>query len=157
VVYGDSLNSAKGVMLMYNGTNWVTVGNAGFSTGGALLCDLTFNNGVAYVAYEDQYNNAYHCRVMSLSGGDWTSMGNINPSLEVYATPLGFIGSTPYLACMDTANNDKATVLTYDGSDWVTLGAPDFTAGPAWFLTGGVNDSAPYVAFSDGAVSNNKS
>jgi hypothetical protein len=43
--------------MMYNGTSWVNMGIAGFSSGTALSTSLAFNGSIPYVAFEDGANS----------------------------------------------------------------------------------------------------
>jgi len=60
----DYWNSTKATVMKYNGSNWVTVGSAGFSTGQAKFTSLAFDgSGTPYVAYTD-YGNGGNATVM---------------------------------------------------------------------------------------------
>ena len=63
---------------------------------------------------------------------------------------------TPYVAYNDGANNARATVMTFNGSDWLDVGAAGFSAGVAACISLALHPitGAPYVAYQDGA--NNK-
>jgi hypothetical protein len=50
--------------MMYNGTSWVNVGNAGFTAGAATWISLAFNGSTPYVAYTD-YGNGDKTTVMA--------------------------------------------------------------------------------------------
>ena len=61
---------------------------------------------------------------------------------------------TPYVAYMDGANSDKASVMKFNGSSWVNVGSTGFSAGQADYTSLALDASgAPYVAYSDGANS----
>jgi len=54
VPYSDSVNSKKATLMKFDGTNWTSVGNVGFSAGGALYTSVAFSPpGEPYVAYVD--------------------------------------------------------------------------------------------------------
>jgi hypothetical protein len=53
----DKGNSYKATVMKFDGSNWVNVGNAGFSAGDAWYTSLAFNqSGQPYVAYKDNWN-----------------------------------------------------------------------------------------------------
>lgn len=57
---------------------------------------------------------------------------------------------TKYVAYTDGANNDKATVMKYDGINWMTVGSAGFSSGTAYATSIAVdNNGTPYVAFQD--------
>ena len=89
----------------FNGTNWVNVGNAGFSAGTADWTSLAFSpkDNQPYVAYGD------------------------------YGSPF----------------NGNATVMKFNGTNWVNVGAEGFSANEAQFtcLAFSPYDSLPYVAY----------
>src|SRR5690606_8563375 len=64
-------------------------------------------------------------------------------------TSLAFNSSDePYVAFRDDANSDKATVMKFDGTDWVTVGTAGFSAGIASYTSLAFNSNdEPYVAF----------
>ena len=63
--------------MKFNGTNWVNVGNEGFSAGEADYTSLAFNssNGVPFIAYSD-YVNSQKATVMKFDGTNWVNVGN---------------------------------------------------------------------------------
>jgi hypothetical protein len=58
------------------------------------------------------------------------------------------------MAFDDGTNGSKASVMTYSGSSWVTLGAADFSAGLVNYPSLAVLNNVPYVAYVDNANSN---
>ena len=103
--------------MKFNGTNWVYVGNAGFSEGETDLTSLAFNpSGQPYVAYSD-WANGYKATVMKFDGTNWVNVGNAGFSAgSTCCESLGFNPSNgdPYVAYRDDADSGKATVMTYD-------------------------------------------
>jgi hypothetical protein len=57
-------NSSKATVMRFNGTNWMNVGNAGFTAGTASYTSLAFSqSGDPYVAYQD-WGNSQKATVM---------------------------------------------------------------------------------------------
>jgi len=58
-------------------------------------------------------------------------------------------GGTPYVAYSDSTNDAKATVMKYDGENWIPVGTPGFSDSgansPSLFISGGI----PYIAYGD--------
>ncbi|MEJ0073322.1 MAG: hypothetical protein WDN27_04565 [Candidatus Saccharibacteria bacterium] len=57
LAYWDNSQGHKATVEEYDGTDWVTVGVAGFSSGIAPYLSLALDNGIPYVAYRDGGNN----------------------------------------------------------------------------------------------------
>ena len=82
----------------------------------------------------------------------WTPVGAEGFSeSEAFSQSIAFIGETPYVAYMDRANDDKATVMKFTGEAWEAVGNAGFTPGKARSLSFAVSETTPYVAFSDEA------
>ena len=62
---------------------------------------------------------------------------------------LAFNGNIPYVAYMDYVNENKTTVMKFDGANWVNVGAVGFSEGLAGSQSIAINDATPYVAFED--------
>ncbi|MFN8323548.1 MAG: choice-of-anchor Q domain-containing protein [Chitinophagales bacterium] len=56
---------------------------------------------------------------------------------------------TPYVAYKDAANNDKTTVMKFDGTAWVTVGNAGFSADEASYQSLTIYNNIPYVAYRD--------
>ena len=100
------------------------------------------------------------------SAGNWSAISSLSLVLAVREevgvagfTPgtarelsLAFAkdGVTPYLAFQDGINENKATVMRFNGSSWETVGKAGFTSGGAFALSLAISKSGiPYVAFVD--------
>lgn len=70
---------------------------------------------------------------------------------EAFNQSITVIGETPYVAYMDRANGDKATVKKFDGENWVPVGAEGFSEGKVISLKLSASGETPYVAFCDDA------
>jgi hypothetical protein len=157
VAYSDYQNTwwkEKVSVMTFNGTNWVYVGNACFSAGGAGWESLAFSpmNNQPYVAYCDSANS-YKATVMTFNGTNWVNVGNVGFSVgQADYESLAFSPSDgqPYVAYMDKANSGKATVMKFSGTDWVSVGNPGFTPVGAWETSLAFSRSGvPYVAYAD--------
>jgi hypothetical protein len=156
VAYSDLVGSGlKATVMMFNGTNWVNVGNAGFSAGEADCISLAFSpsNNQPYVAYED-YGNSQKATVMTFNGTDWVNVGNAGFSAgETEYESLAFNPSNnqPYVAFEDKGNSGKATVMRFNGTNWVNVGNAGFSASDAWYISLAFSpwNDRPYVAYAD--------
>ena len=82
---------------------------------------------------------------------EWQNVGNAGFSAgEADYVSLVIDGSgTPYIAYEDGDNSDKATVMKYDGTSWVPVGAPGFSDGAVNNLSLAIDLDTPYIAYSD--------
>lgn len=145
-VINNTVNTAT--VMKFDGANWVTVGTAGFSAGGARDISLAFNsNDEPYVAYRGNSNKA---TVMKFDGSNWVTVGAAGFSAAgTEYTSLAFNSSDePYVAYRDAGNSQKTTVMKFDGTNWVTVGTAGFSVGVASYTSLAFNSSnEPYVAF----------
>jgi hypothetical protein len=69
------MNNIGTTVMKFDGTNWVNVGNAGFSSYAADYISLAFNtDGQPYVAYMDSWN-ANKATAMTFDGTHWVNVG----------------------------------------------------------------------------------
>jgi hypothetical protein len=153
VAYSDGLSGNKATVMKFDGSNWITVGSAGFSsTGGAYAISLAFApDGTPHVAYMDG-GNSTKATVMKYSGSSWVTVGSAGFSGgRADWTSLAFApDGTPFVAYQDETSNFKTTVMRYDGNDWVSVGSAGFSAGVADYQSFAVApDGIPYVAYRD--------
>ncbi|MGV8118949.1 MAG: hypothetical protein AB2L14_04205 [Candidatus Xenobiia bacterium LiM19] len=162
VAYQDSGNSSKATVMKFTGSNWETVGTAGFSAGTAYYTSLAvYDDGgtpVPYVAYQDSGNSS-KATVMKFTGSNWETVGTAGFSAgTAYYTSLAVYddGGTPvpYVAYRDVGNSDKATVMKFNGTSWETVGSAGFSDSTANYISFAVYDSEgtaiPYVGYRDG-------
>lgn len=157
VAYADYNSGTYGraTVMKYDGSNWVNVGSAGFSEGAAIYTSLFVDNGTPYVAYRDD-NNSGKATVMKYDGSNWVNVGNAGFSGEsmsytdVNYESLYIDNGTPYVAFRDKYDTGfKATVMKYDGTNWVPMGDVGFSASEASFTSLFVSNGILYVAYQD--------
>ncbi len=74
VAYEDIANSDKATVKRFDGTDWVTVGTAGFSESGAHDISLAFNsNDEPYVSFSRSED--LKVTVMKFDGAEWVTVG----------------------------------------------------------------------------------
>ena len=164
VAYGDAEHLTYGATVMrFNGGSWENVGTPGFSAGRTYNTSLYVYNGTPYVAYDDFFNSG--ATVMEYTGNFSTDTdAQSNDGWEYVGTPgfsegevsyLSFYmyEGTPYMAYMDVANSDKATVMRFNGDTWEDVGTPGFSAGTVYSTSLYVYEGTPYVAYQDVANS----
>jgi hypothetical protein len=112
----DYGNSLKATVMKFDGTNWMNVGNTGFSADEAWYTSLAFSpSGQPYVAYEDMSISG-KATVMKFNGTNWVNVGFVGFSKgQVWFPSVAFSPSgQPYVAYTDFGNDFKATVMKYD-------------------------------------------
>jgi len=159
VAYADNANNSKATVMKLNGTNWETVGNAGFSTGTSEYISLCVYAGTPYVAYAYSDTNGAdggRATVMEFNGTTWETVGNAGFSDGVANfTSLYIYNGIPYVAYKDDGNGGKATVMEFNGTTWETVGNAGFSPGYVAQSTLSFYNSTPYVAFADGSSDSN--
>jgi hypothetical protein len=155
VAYDDYQFQPEGqaTVMMFNDTNWVNVGIAGFSGGAAWYTSLAINpSGEPYVAYSDGSSYGGAVTVMKFDSSNWVYVGNpgFSASIADYVNlALSPTDGEPYVAYQDYAYDVQATVMKFDGLNWVNVGNPGFSPGHVTYTSIVFNpiDYLPYVAF----------
>ncbi len=152
--FTDVAHACKAFVMKFKGTNWLYVGNAGFSPSSAYYISLAYSpsDGQPYIAYQDE-NNQGKATVMKFNGIRWVYAGTAGGS----ASGAGYFylsfspsDSLPYIAYRDYAYLGKATVMEFDGINWGNIGMAGFSAAAAYFVSLAINSTGlPFVAFSD--------
>ncbi|UXX79966.1 hypothetical protein N7E81_02455 [Reichenbachiella carrageenanivorans] len=161
VAYRDEANGNKTTVMKYEDDQWQVVGTAGFSQGYATFQSLAFNGDVPYVAYRDDVNNR-KTTVMKYESGSWQVVGTkgFARTISARATAVSFTSESqslvfdngvPYIAFKDWSRSEKASVMKFDGTNWVQVGTAGFTAGATDYVTLKFASGVPYIAFEDGA------
>ena len=94
--------------------------------------------------------------VLCGDGSNWNLLGGSGiTGSDVQFVSLEFYNNTPYIAFADYRHAGKATVLSYDGSSWVSVGTSGFSAGYSAF-TEIMFDTAghPHLAYVDDSLAN---
>ncbi len=158
VVYKDYGNGYKASVKKFDGTNWVYVGQPGFSASNStfLYTTIAFSNaGEAWVAFRDN-SNGNKATVMKYDGTSWVIVGQAGFSAGACAyTTIKFNSSgVPYVAYVDDFNSNKASVMMFNGTSWVNEGQAAFSAGIcSWITFAFSNTDEPYVGFWDNTYS----
>ena len=144
-----------GVVMKFDGTQWVNVGNAGFTFDSIGYTSLAFSpvDTMPYVAFAAGCSSSLQAKVMKFDGSNWVYVGNggFSPGTAAF-TSLAFnpVDGQPYVAFMDLINSSKASVMKFDGNNWVYVGSPDFSARECNDIRIAFNSSGiPFVVYQD--------
>lgn len=134
--------------IVFMRTGWLKVGSA---TDVDRMDDgkIVFDDTVPYIGYNiDGFGLSVKKRV----GGVWTLVGaaNFTGGNAAYFD-IKFNAGVPYVSFADRANGDKASVMKFNGTAWVSVGARGFSTGAVYgtclaFSATGV----PYITYPDG-------
>lgn len=154
VAYRDGTQSDKATAKSFDGTNWVTVGSAGFSQGAAFGLSAAVYGTTPYVAYADMAHSG-QATVKSFDGSNWVSLANqgfTSYDVSDANTSIAFDNTgVPYLAVSNFDLGDKASVLQFNGSDaWDPIGTEGFSADYVDYLSLAFFGTTPYLAYADG-------
>ena len=134
---------------------WSYVGESGVSAGASYYTSLVIApDGTPYVAYEDDANG-YKATVMKFNGSNWVVVGTPGIGLEaVNSISLAIaLDGTPYLAYQSEdsfSGHDAATVMKFNGSNWVEVGFLSAEASNVAYTNLAIaSNGTPYVAYKD--------
>jgi hypothetical protein len=159
--YEDFSKSYKLVVKKFNGTQWLPIGTEGFSKGAAIYIHIVINpSGVPYILYRDAGISG-KAVVKKFNGTDWVSVGTEGFTPANFDNARGRLcfdkNGTPYVAYIDytTGINGKISVMKFDGTNWVLVGAKGFTSGVGSFCDIKTDASgAPLVSYANVANTN---
>jgi hypothetical protein len=158
--YGESVVSNTMTSAPDKGWFWTTKGNPRFSEyfteGMSLAID---SNNVPYVAFIENIGGGKKATVMTYNGTNWVAVGGRGFTTSGAFRASLAIGSdnVPYLAYSDNRDWDgngslytKATVVKFNGTSWVNVGAAGFSVKNTIInsLSFDLNN-VPYVAYQD--------
>ncbi len=157
VAFVDYAYSYKVTVMKYNGIEWVNIGIPGFSPSPAMEVSLAFDptDGKPCVVYANRVDNSRKLSMMKFNGTTWQFKGNENFSGGLSLSPsLAFspCDGSPYIAFSEVSvnNNNKSTVMRYDGNTWGYVGISGFSSGESfWNKLAFSSSGQPYVAFED--------
>ena len=151
VAYEDGGNGSKATVMKYNGSSWVAVGSAGLSVSQALSTSIAINGGVPYLVFEDWVSSG-KATVMKYNGTGWVDVGVAGFTAGTATNTSIVINSSgvPYVAYQDQSTSilGQASVMKFDGTNWVTVGTAGFSPETAGFISMAISSSGtPYVAY----------
>lgn len=124
-------------VMKYNGFSWGIVGGSAIVSNGAQIPNIAFDNitNTPYVAFRNG-SDFYKATLYKLNGSNWTQVGTGFSAGYVDYVKVVIRNSTPYVVYSDngvsSSNGDKTTVMSYNGSSWVSVGPVAFTNGQAF-------------------------
>lgn len=147
-----ALVSVAATVHIASAQSWTPVGSPGFGPAGTNQVSMAIDpSGTQYVAFADHSVSPSVATVMVYnSSAGWTTLGSplgsTADNVSIAIDPCGI----PYAVFEDGAYGGAATVMTYDGSRWVPVGSPGFSAGAVQFPSVATDpDGVPYVAYQD--------
>ena len=155
IAYQDT--NYKTTVMKYDGSNWVLVGNHGFSSGQPVGISMAIDkNNIPYVVYESLDSTLPGAIVMKFDGTNWVRLGTGLTTGYANFTSIAIApDGTPYIAFGDFNNGNKATVYKYTGTTWTIVGVPDFSTGAALYTSIAIDkNGTPYIAYQDQGILN---
>ncbi len=153
IAYQDT--NYKATVMKYDGSNWVVVGNHGFSTGQPVGINMAIDkNNIPYVVYESLDSTLPGAIVMKYDGTNWVRLGaGLSTGYANFTSIAIAPDGTPYIAFGDFNNGNKATVYKYTGTIWTIVGVADFSTGAALYTSIAIDkNGTPYVAYQDQGI-----
>lgn len=142
-----------------NGNTWQTVGDMDSSPrySEALYIAVDSNNNTPYIAYIDN-NEGNRLTVIRLNGSIWETVGSAGFSTgragnyldgNARNIALAVENGLVRVAYMDRDNDDRLTVMEFDGSSWAAIGTAYDIGSPYADPMVKFNGLMPYAAYSD--------
>jgi len=140
----------------YSANGWSVVGQPNISSVWVYPLILKVSNGSPWLAYLES-DTSLACIVKKFDGTDWQTIGG-----QVFTTTFGnfflqasidftVTNSIPYIVYKDWSTQWRLSVLSFDNTEWVSVGQPMFTA-PTYSverIAVDANSQKPYVLFDD--------
>ena len=164
VAFSDTSIYTMAVVKKFNGSDWETVGNAGFSPDSIDYIEIAFNPSTyePYVVFVDETSDENKATVMKFNGSTWEYVGSPRFSAGIiFAPSIAFNPTTnePFIAFGDASYSNKMSVMKWNGSSWEYVGTPGFSAGGATAGSSFISDpftKEPFLTFVDGGGSGNR-
>jgi Secretion system C-terminal sorting domain len=124
---------SRASVMKYNGSAWVQVGNASFTTGGIFYVTLDIDaNGTLYLGYADGATNNYNASVMKYNGTTWVQVGaaGFSAASALHNSMVIDGNGTPYVGYADGADNGKATVQKFSATSSPSISITSTSTGP---------------------------
>ncbi|PZF74926.1 T9SS type A sorting domain-containing protein [Taibaiella soli] len=167
VLMRDLGNTGNLSAIRYDGTGWTGVGTAGITSllpyYGAFVIGKNDSMYVAAMTALGQVE-VYKNHVTASTTTPWQSVGNTSSFTAQQSFSIFQQGSSIAIDTSDrlylvytssTAEGNKLKVKKYENGIWSAVGADNFTAGAAKYVSIAVTpDGTPYVAYSDASIGN---
>lgn len=151
IVYQDLSNGGRASCMKFEEGVWGGAGFSAFSGSVANETSIAVAEGKPYVFYRDHGYAFYGtARKLSDDGLSWDLVGDQGLTAGTAdGHDIDISNGTPYVAYIDGANSNKASVLKFDGSSWAIVGTKGFSAGGTLSMSLAVDSGTPYVAYRD--------
>lgn len=157
VAYRDLNQDLKPSVQRYNGTSWEYLGEPGITLGATSYVSFVIGpDDTPYIAFREA-GLADKVSVMMFNGSEWEYVGeegfstwdSTSAYLSLQITDEGEL----FIAFQEEFYGDAASVMRYDGSEWVYVGSAGFSDGAASFESLGINSQGQlFVAYRDNAL-----
>jgi hypothetical protein len=150
--FRDMDHNAQGSVMTYDGTDWVYVGDPGFTAtncGNVAIAMGSF--GQPYLCYSMAFNEM-SLSVYVFDGTSWQTLGNPYFSPPTFGVLSFGLSPTnqPYVLFDDRDKDYRATVMTFEGNNWITVGNRGLTNGQCPFASlSFLQSGIPCIAVSD--------
>ncbi len=124
-------NNKAGVLITYDGTEWVELGNAvrkAFATGaGVMMADFALaSDDTPYIVYRDR-DVSNQTIIQKLDNNSWVNVGVHKEVLSALDFSLAFSANdTPYIAAAGPNNSNGIAVYHFVDGAWVRVGNQGF-------------------------------
>jgi hypothetical protein len=156
VAYQDGANSNKLTVQKFNGSAWTVVGSSGCSAGSVSDVQICIaSDGTPYVGFADGANSGKPT-AMKFDGTNWSIVGTAGftstiPSDQDFK--LSNDGKPTFALRGGISGSQRANVIQFNGSAWVSLGNQEFSANAAYYISLNFSPgNVPYVSFVDSKV-----
>jgi hypothetical protein len=148
VVYSDMSAQGKASVAKAEPSSISAVGGAlGFTSGGVGFTDISLDNGMPYISFQDSVNGR-KISVMKFNGTTWEYVGSAGISGgSVEQTRILIHNAIPYISYRDE-NDGNIHVKKFDGNNWVSVGAA-IANGQVYLNDMIINDDHVFISYKD--------